>query len=96
MSAASTTEIHTAKASGYLQQLCRHFAHKVPAECDAAAGRISFPLGEVRLAAEGDRLRIALDAPDAERRAALEDVVARHLLRFAFREELRIDWQHPA
>ncbi len=33
-----------------------------------------------------------ITAPDAAHLAQLQDVVARHLLRFAFREEMKIDW----
>ncbi|MBU8539318.1 DUF2218 domain-containing protein [Falsiroseomonas tokyonensis] len=34
-------------------------------------------------------------AADAAKLAQLQDVVARHLLRFAFREEMQVAW-HPA
>jgi uncharacterized protein len=37
-------------------------------------------------------LTISLDSPSAEDLERLKDVVARHLLRFAFREELSIAW----
>lgn len=88
------TEIPTTHASRYLQQLCKHFAHKLPVEFDPAEGKIPFGLGECRLAANDTRLRIDLTAPDAEQMPQLQDVVVRHLARFAFREELAIAWRH--
>lgn len=89
----STTVIVTANASRYLQQLCKHFAHKVPTTFDPSTGRIDFPMGAVDLAADGDKLTLTVTPSEAEKLAELQDVVARHLVRFAFREELAFDWQ---
>jgi uncharacterized protein len=88
----ASARVATAEASKYLQQLCKHFQHKLPASFDAAAGSISFSAGEVRLAAEAEALMISLESPTGEDLERLKDVVARHLLRFAFREELSIAW----
>ena len=90
--ATSTTRIETAFASRYLQQLCKHFAHKIPVEVSPTVGRITFPLGPVDLSADETHLTITVATDDAGRLGELEDVVARHLVRFAFREELSIDW----
>jgi hypothetical protein len=88
----ASARVATAGASKYLQQLCKHFQHKLPTTFDAAAGAISFSAGDVRLVAEADALTISLESPSAEDLERLKDVVARHLLRFAFREELSIPW----
>lgn len=89
----SHTEIATAQASRYLQQLCKHFAHKLPVTSDPAAGRIGFSIGDCDLRADAEKLRIDLSAPDAEQMPQLQDVVIRHLERFAFREELAVRWR---
>ena len=89
----SETAIATEHASRYLQQLCKHFAHKIPATFDEHAGHVSLKVGECRLKAEGTTLHILLEAPNAEDMEQLKDVVVRHLVRFAFREELAVDWQ---
>lgn len=89
----SHAEIATAQASRYLQQLCKHFAHKLPVTFDPAAGRIGFSIGDCDLRADAERLSIALTAPDAEQMPQLQDVVIRHLERFAFREELAVRWR---
>ncbi len=93
VAAQGEAHIATANASRYLQQLCKHFAHKLPVSFDPQAGQISFPSGECRLKAEDGVLKLTVAVPDAAQLAHLEDVVARHLLRFAFREELTIDWR---
>jgi hypothetical protein len=89
----SQTEITTPHASRYLQQLCKHFAHKLTVAFDPAQGSITFDIGDVRLTAEGERLTIALTAPGGEQLERLKDIVIRHLERFAFREELAVEWR---
>jgi hypothetical protein len=90
---ASLADVATPQASRYLTQLCKHFEHKLAVEHDVGAGRISFTSGTARLRAEPDVLHLSVEAADPAARAQLEDVVARHLKRFAFREELLIAWQ---
>lgn len=94
--AQSVAEVATPNASRYLQQLCKHFAHKLPVTFDELAGDITFSLGTCRLAANEGVLELALGAPDEEQMARLQDVVARHVVRFAFREDLTFDWQSTA
>ena len=89
----STADIATDKASRYLQQLCKHFAHKTQVSFNTSKGRISFTGGDCRLEADENRLRLSVTAPNAETLAKLQDVAARHLERFAFREDLKITWQ---
>jgi len=88
----SHAEIPTASASRYLQQLCKHFAHKLPVTFDPAEGRIGFSIGDVDLRAGEAGLRIDLTSPDAKQLEQLKEVVVRHLVRFAFREELTVAW----
>ena len=91
--AKSVAEIATPNASRYLQQLCKHFAHKRPVTFDPQSGSIAFSSGECRLEARDDALTLSLTAPDAAYLEQLQDVVARHLVRFAFREDMQIDWR---
>jgi hypothetical protein len=89
----SQADIPTAHASRYLQQLCKHFAHKLQVEFDPRQGVIPFSIGDCRLSADETRLHLDLIASDAAQLAPLKDVVIRHLVRFAFREELVVEWQ---
>jgi hypothetical protein len=88
----SRATVATPKASRYLQQFCKHFSHKLPVTFDKAAGHVPFDGGDCDLAADGATLTLTLTAADAERMVQLQGVVARHLQRFAFREDLAVDW----
>lgn len=88
----SEARIETGLAQRYLTQLCRHFEHRLPAQYDADQGSIAFPEGVCRLEARPDLLILRAEATDAPSLARLEDVVARHLGRFAFRDKPPIAW----
>lgn len=92
--ATSTAVVQTANPRRYLGQLCKHFQHKIPVELAERHGRIAFAAGVCEVEApEGDtQLRLRVTANDAEGLPGLEDVVARHLVRFAFRENLELTW----
>lgn len=85
--------VPTVHASRYLQQLCKHWAHKFETEFDSTQGRISLPLGEARLTATSDALMIDLTATNAANMTTFQQVVIGHIERFAFREELRFVWE---
>ena len=89
----NTAIVTTPKAEGYAAQLCKHFAHKLPAGFEGSDGEIAFPMGTCRLHAEGETLTLTVEGADAAAVERLQQVVASHLLRFAFREELAVDWQ---
>jgi len=91
----SEARVTTPNASRYLQQLCKHWAHKFTVEFDPARGHIDFGEAGCTLAAGEDALHLSIAAPQAEM-DKWEDVVARHLERFAFREELTFDWRRAA
>jgi len=94
--AQSMAEVATAQASRYLQQLCKHFAHRLTVTFTPQAGEITFPSGTCRLKATDDRLTLSLEAADDAQLLQLQDVVERHLVRFAFREELKLAWQRTS
>lgn len=84
----SSAVIRTENASRYLQQLCKHFAHKIDVEFTPTHGVCRFSVGTATLDAEPDQLTIVADAKDAEALGETRHVIESHLLRFAFREEL--------
>lgn len=93
LTATSFASIRTEKARGYLIQLCKHFAHKIEATFADNKGRIAFGAGVCELNAEDERVLIAqVSTIDETQLATLEDVVERHLKRFAFKEELSVQW----
>lgn len=94
----SQARVPTAEASRYLKQLCRHWSHKFPVETKDDRGTV--PFGEDRVCtfeAEADALLMRVVTPDPAGLTRLENVVADHLLRFAFRENLgEIRWSRAA
>ena len=88
----STSRVTTDAPRRYLGQLCKHFEHKLPVTLAEQSGRIEFATGVCTLAAEPDCLVMQVEAPDEAALSTLEDVVARHLLRFAFRQPPEIVW----
>ena len=100
----STVCVPTAKASRYLQQLCKHWSHNLAVEFTEQNGKVVFPRsargadwpGDATLVmqAHDDGLDCRLEASAAGQLEGLKGAVARHIDRFAFREALlAFDWQ---
>lgn len=91
----SIARVPTGSASRYLQQLAKHWSHKMVTDFTAEAGRIVFPNGSVlEMKADSETLDILLTVPDGEDAGRMREVVASHLDRFAFREApLTFDWR---
>lgn len=91
----SVAQVPTASASRYLQQLAKHWSHKMAVTFSAEEAMIPFPSGarlELR-AAEGT-LDCVLTVPADGDPVRMRQVVAEHLDRFAFREApLTFDWR---
>lgn len=90
----SNCNIPTASASRYLQQLCKHWAAKFTVEFDPQQGRIETPDGWLlEMKADDAALHVTAGAADAETLTHWQDIIAKHISRFGFREELTYDWQ---
>ncbi len=91
--AKSVSTVRTDHASRYLQQLCKHWSHKFEVEFNETAGKVPFsPEASLGLAADNATLILTLNVGKPEDLERLQDVVADHLKRFAFREELDFVW----
>ena len=89
----SHARVATEKAARYMTQLAKHWSHRFDVRWDETSATFPLPLGVCRMTAHPDGLDITIEAADHDDLARLEDVVARHLDRFAFREgELRYGW----
>lgn len=96
MSAAvSVARVPTHSASRYLQQLARHWSHKMTVAYTPEEGTIDFPNGaRLELRADSETLDVLLSVPPGEDVARMREVVSSHLDRFAFREApLTFDWR---
>jgi len=88
-----TSTAQTASASKYLQQLCKHFAHKVPAKWDTSHGEVWFPYGYCRMDASDTGLSIHCETDEEDKLGLLRHVIDDHLERFAWREKLKLEWR---
>ena len=90
----STAKIETAHAGKYLVKLAKHWSHRFPdLTWNEMRADIPFPAGQCIVTSKENVLDIALTVADEETASQLENVVAEHLKRFAFRESLEIVWQ---
>lgn len=89
----STARLTTANGSKYLQQLCKHFAHKIDVVFTPTHGEIKFSFGTAILDADADGLTMTARVDDADKLGQTQNVIESHLVRFAFREEIGpLDW----
>jgi hypothetical protein len=91
----SVARVPTHSASRYLQQLAKHWSHKMTVAFTAEEGTIDFPNGtRLAMQADSESLDLVLTVPAAEDSERMREVVASHLDRFAFREApLTFDWR---
>ncbi len=91
----ATASVPTANAAKHLQQLCKHWSHKLEVDLEDRKGVVRFPAAVVMLEAGADALLVTIEGDDSEVER-MKGVVATHLDRFAFREApLRFDWSSP-
>jgi len=91
----SVARVPTHSASRYLQQLAKHWSHKMAVTFTTEEGTIDFPNGSrLAMRADSETLDVMLTVPESEDAERMKGVVASHLDRFAFREApLTFDWR---
>lgn len=91
----SVVRVPTRSGSRYLQQLAKHWSHKMAVAFTPEEGRIAFPNGSVlEMRAAEDTLDLELTVPEGEDALRMREVVSSHIDRFAFREApLTFDWR---
>ncbi|AVO39412.1 DUF2218 domain-containing protein [Pukyongiella litopenaei] len=90
----NTAIMPTAHARKYLQQMCKHFAHKIEVAYSETDASCAFPFGKAQMFADDAALRFEVAAEDAENLDRARQVIESHILRFAFREKIEaLDWQ---
>ncbi|EAQ04703.1 hypothetical protein OB2597_05455 [Pseudooceanicola batsensis HTCC2597] len=94
MTMTQTGTFRTPNASRYLQQLCKHFEHKIAVDYDDRKGKAALPSGEATLAASDEALTVTVSAEDDPGLERARFIVDDHLKRFAFREDCQgMDWR---
>jgi caffeoyl-CoA O-methyltransferase len=93
----STARVETGRPERYIKQLASHLGRRIPAEA-GDDGRMTLTLrqGRCELVPASAFLELTAVADDAEALTGVQDVVTRHLLRFATQEELTVTWSAPA
>jgi hypothetical protein len=91
-----SASVPTANGSKYMQQLCKHWSHKLEVDLSEQKGVVRFPDAVVVMEARPDDLSVTIDAQGKETAERMKGVVASHLDRFAFREApLKFEWSEP-
>ena len=85
--------VQTKFASKYLQQLCKHFSHKVTVDFNPETARVDFPFGLCFMLADETNLNFYVQSSASDSLMRARAVIDDHLLRFGFREDLVIEWQ---
>lgn len=78
----------------YLQQLCKHWAHKLDVELTDHKGVVRFPEAIATMTSDAGALTVEIEAQSPDVLERMKGVVSSHLDRFAFREApLPFDWK---
>ena len=88
--------VPTANAAKYMQQLCKHWSHKLEVDLSEQRGVVRFPSAVATFDARADVLQVTIEGEESEAVERMKGVVSSHLDRFAFREApLPFEWQGP-
>ena len=91
--ALETARVPTANGTRYLQQLCKHWSHKLDVQLSENEGIVRFPAAVATMKADPAALTVSVEAEDDETLQRMKGVVACHLDRFAFKEApLPFEW----
>ncbi len=82
----SQARFETPNGSKYMQQLFKHFSHKVEVEVDARQGRATLGPGPVEMLADETGLTVKVSAEDVRGIIEARYIVDKHLVIFAFRD----------
>ncbi len=92
--ARSVATVPTENGWKYLQQLCKHWSHKLDVELGEKTGTVRFAEATATMSADEAGLTVAIEAASDEVLERMKGVVASHLDRFAFREApLPFEWR---
>ncbi len=88
----TTAVVKTVYGGTYMKRLCRHFSHKLDVQVDDKEAQIAFPFGDCRIHTSAEQMVFEVSLRDASEVDRAEDVVARHLLRMAHKDEPIVLW----
>ena len=94
MTIRSRAIIETENANKYLQQLAKHWSHKFP-DMTSSEKEAHIPFSDdvtIDMFAEKSSLVVQIMSPNEFEAIKAEGIFDQHILRFAFKEKLAIDW----
>lgn len=78
----------------YLQQLCKHWAHKLEVDLTDQKGVVKFAEATAVMTSDASTLTVEIEATSPEVLERMKGVVSSHLDRFAFKEApLPFEWK---
>ncbi|GAA3924252.1 DUF2218 domain-containing protein [Litoribacillus peritrichatus] len=84
--------IDTPKASVYLQKMCKHFTHRVPAHWNTVQGKVFFDMGWCFMTATQQTLSVRCEANSEPELEEILETLKRHFDRFALKDQLVLNW----
>ncbi len=92
----ATASVPTVNAAKYMQQLCKHWGHKLEVDLSEQRGMVKFPAAIATFEPRPEALKVTIEGEEGEAVERMKGVIASHLDRFAFREApLKFDWSEP-
>ena len=88
--------VFTLHGASYLKRLCRHFSHKVPTTVTNTQGRIEFPFGACRIDIDANHMFIRIELESPTDLDLAEEVITKHLIQIANRDEPTVEWNRQA
>ena len=93
----STATVQTDRSERWIKQLASHLGRKAEVRQEADGAQVLLIAGgSCRMSGDDAALRFAASAQDEASLARVEDVVGRHLERFAEAEGLVVRWERGA
>ena len=88
----SRAQVATDRPERYAKQLSEHLGRRSAPVIEPDGVRLTFARGTCLMTPVAAHLLLTATAADSESLAAVEDLVARHLVRIGRRDELTVEW----
>lgn len=90
----TTAIVPTENGWKYIQQLCKHWSHKLTTELSDNKGVVTFENATAVMICDANAITVTIESEAQDVLERLKGVVSSHLDRFAFREApLPFEWQ---
>jgi hypothetical protein len=93
MDLVSQAVVATNRAERFAKQLASHLGQRMAVTTVHGDQQLSFSAGRCLLTPRPDALVLTATAAGADALASVQEVIARHLVRFGAKDELTVEWQ---